>query len=321
MNIYLLVLILIFGLIVVIVGGNYLVDVSSRICKLTNLSEILVGATLTSFATTMPEITISVLAALQGSPNIIVGDGLGTIIVNNCLILGLSLTFSGLKRISKQNINKVIFMMVACIVLGAFSIFNFLNIYSGIILMLLFVMYIFFSSKDVGYQLRANKTENKEIAKPNRKDIIILILKFIAGMLFIFAGAQFIVNATNGLALKLNIDTHVIAATIVSVGTSIPELVTCIISIRKKRINLAIGNIIGANTIVLTFLFGLCSIVSGSGGLNVSTNAILSTLPIMLLSIFIIGTPIIMKRRTYKFQGYTLLTLYLISLLLLLFVF
>lgn len=318
MNIFVCILILILGLIVVIVGGNYLVDVSSKICKITNLSEMLVGATLTSFATTLPEITISILATLQDSASIIVGDGFGTIIVNNCLILGLSLTFSGLKRISKQNINRIVIMLTACIFVGIFALFNFLNLYSGLLLISLFVIYIIYSSKDIKLQSKNNE-KNKE--KLNKKEIIILVLKFVAGMLFIFAGAQFIVNSTENLALKLNIDSHIIAATIVSLGTSIPELATCIISIRRKRINLAIGNIIGANTVVLSFLFGLCSILSGTSGLNVSTNAVISTLPIMLMSTFVIATPIVINRRTYKYQGYALLSLYLFSFVLILIAF
>lgn len=314
-----LILILAVGLLIVVVGGNYLVDVSAKVCKLTGLSEILVGATLTSLATTMPEITISVLATFQNLGNIVVGDGLGTIIVNNCLILGLSLSFSGLKRISKQNINKVIIMMFSCIVLGVFAIFNILNIFTGFVLLAIYVFYILTSSNEIGQQIKTNKLKERE--KISKKETLLLSLKFIAGMLFIFAGAQFIVNSTQSLALKLNIDTHVISATIISVGTSIPELITCIISIRKKRINLAIGNIIGANTIVLTFLFGLCSIISGTNGLNVSTNAILSTVPIMLISIFVLGAPILINKRTYKFQGYTLLSLYLLSLILIIFIF
>lgn len=307
-----------FGLIIVVVGGNYLVDVSSRICKATNLSEMLVGATLTSFATTLPELTISVLALFQGYSNIIVGDGFGTIIVNNCLILGLSLTFSGLKRISKKNINRVILMFIACVLVSIFALFNFLNFYSGLLLIALFVIYILYSSKDMKTQYK-NESDNKE--KLNKTEIFVLVLRFVAGMLFVFAGAQFVVNATEGLAVKLGVDTHIIAATVVSLGTSIPELVTCIISIKRKRINLAIGNIIGANTIVLTFLFGLCSILSGVGGLNVSANAIVSTLPIVLLSAFIVTAPIVINRRTFKYQGYALLTLYLMSFVLILLTF
>lgn len=304
--------ILLLGLIVVIFGGNYLVDVSSKVCKITNLNEMLVGATLTSFATTLPEITISALATFQGSFNIVVGDGLGTISVNNCLILGLSLTFSGLKRISKQNINKVLIMLISCILLSTFILFNFVNLYSGILLLLLFVIFIAYSTDEIKQQAK----ENNENKKLNTKEIVLLILKFVAGMLFVFAGAQFIVNATEGIAIKLNIDSHIIAVTIVSLGTSIPELVTCVISIRRKRINLAIGNIIGANTIVLTFLFGLSFVISGTKGLSISANAIISTLPIMLLSTFIVSTPIVINRRTYKYQGYALLTLNLLSFIL-----
>lgn len=321
MSIFALILILAFGLIVVIIGGNYLVDVSGKVCKITKLSEILVGATLTSLATTMPEIIISVLASFQNYGNIIIGDGLGTIIVNNCLILGLSLSFSGLKRISKQNINKVVMMMFSCIVLAIFVILDILNIYTGFVLLAIYAMFILVSAKEIESQLKfkLNKQENKE--EINKKEIVLLIIKFIVALLFIFAGAQFIVNATESLALKLNIDAHIIAATIISVGTSIPELVTCIISIRKKRINLALGNIIGANTIVLTFLFGLCSIISGAKGLNVTKNAVFSSVPIMLMSILIVGAPIITKKRTYKFQGYALLLLYLVSLILILLIF
>jgi len=128
--------------------------------------------------------------------------------------------------------------------------------------------------------------------------------------LFIFAGAQFLINTTQEISTKLKISETLIGLIIIAITTSLPEIVTAFTSIKKKRLNLAIGNIIGANIINITLLFGLAGILSGVKGIVLSFSEIITILPILLIATLILAIPILIKKRTYKWQGITLLGLY-----------
>ncbi|MBQ3502173.1 MAG: hypothetical protein IJA72_00715, partial [Clostridia bacterium] len=188
--------------------------------------------------------------------------------------------------------------------------------FTGLLLVLIFFIYFiktFFEIKNS--LIKKGKIDiGNPIAKIKlgKTDKIINILKFIVGTLFIFVGAQFIINTTETLSIKLKISQTLIALIVIAVATSLPELIATITSVKRKRLNLAIGNIIGANIINLTLLFGLAGILSGTEGIALSTSEIATILPTILLASIILAFPILFKRRTYKWQGVTLLSLYAI---------
>ena len=316
MYIVFLFIIFIIGIVLIIKGGDYVVDVCGKLSDVTGIHETLIGSTLTSVATTLPELTITILAMMQDSPQIVVGNGLGTILVNICLVLGLSLSFMSLKRFNKTTINKLIFLTVVQSILVLLLIFKFLNIYSGILLLFIFTLYFIKTFFDIKNSLLSKGKINIDnpIEKPKVKNIdkILLILKFVVGSLFIFAGAQFIINATEELSIKLKISQTLIALIIIAVATSLPELVTTITSIKKKRLNLALGNVIGSNIINCTLLFGLSGVLSGINSLVLSNSEIAIILPTILFASLLLAFPILLKKRTYRWQGYMLISLYLI---------
>ena len=353
MKIFVLILLFILALILIIYGGKYVVDVASKICKYTNLNEVLVGSTLVSLATTLPELTIAILGTMEGASGIVIGEGLGTVIVNCCLILGLSMSFSTLKTINKSNITKIIFLTVCFCVVSVLSSLNFINIYSGLILLTLFFVYIIYSYIEIKDELskKEQKIKNDKMRKieneilsakievertgelhfaygqtqtktgEHKGEIISLIIKFIVGTLLIFAGAQLIINATENLSRSINTNSQFLALSLISMGTSIPELATTIISIKKRRINLALGNLIGSNIIILTLLFGISALLSGEKGMIVSSAALISTFPFLTVAAIIIILPILLYKRTFKWQGCALLCVYLLHLLSLILIF
>lgn len=316
MFILFLFIIFVIGVVLIIKGGDYIVEVCGKLSDVTGIHETLIGSTLTSVATTLPELTITILAMTQNSQQIVVGNGLGTILVNICLVLGLSLSVMSLKRFNKTTINKLIFLTIIQSILVILLIFKLLNIYTGIILLLIFCVYFIKTFFDIKKNLlnkgKINIDNPTEKPKENNIDKILLVLKFIVGSLFIFAGAQFIINATEDLSVKLNISQTLIALILISISTSLPELVTTITSIKKKRLNLALGNVIGANIINCTLLFGLSGVLSGKNSLILSTREIAIILPTILLASLLLAFPILFKKRTYKWQGYMLISLYVI---------
>ena len=376
MEIFILILILVLGLVLVIKGGDLVVDVCSKLGDLTGISDVLIGSTVVSFATTLPELTITILGMSQGSVDLVLGNGFGTVLVNICLVLGLSLCFVRLKRVNKTTRSKLLYMLVLVLLLSFFAIINVLNVYVGILFLLLFLLYFIktfldikkdlnkkserqenFQNEIVGNlqpkiesknlkneihvdnsnnQIAENKTdninfdidnienkrrdlvnENLKVKKDNSKNVntkekILMVIKFIVGALLIFGGAQLIINATENLTNLLNISATFIGLTVVAVGTSLPELVTSVLSIKKKRLNLALGNVVGANIINLTLLFSLAMIISGNGGIMLNAKDLYTLLPAVILSTLILALPVLFKKRTYKFQGFMLLSLYAI---------
>jgi len=316
MEILFLILIFALGVILIIKGGDYVVDVCGNLSDLTGINEALIGSTLTSIATTLPELTITILAMSQNSPKIVVGNGLGTILINICLVLGVSLTFMSLKRFNRNTTNKLIFLTLLQSALVILMIFKILNIITGCILIVLFFIYFIKTFLDIKSDLvRKAKVDAENPVKKtkiSKTDKILLIVKFIVGALFIFAGAQFLINTTEELSLKLNISQTLIALIIIALSTSLPELVTTIASIKKKRLNLALGNVIGANIINSTLLFGLAGILSGANGIILSLTEMVTILPIILIASIFLALPVLIKKRTYKWQGISLLSLYAI---------
>ena len=376
MEIFILILILVLGLVLVIKGGDLVVDVCSKLGDLTGISDVLIGSTVVSFATTLPELTITILGMSQGSVDLVLGNGFGTVLVNICLVIGLSLCFVRLKRVNKTTQSKLLYMLVLVLLLSFFAIINVLNVYVGILFLLLFLLYFIktfldikkdlnkksekqenFQNEIVGNlqpkiesknlkneihvdnsnnQIAENKTdninfdvdnienkrrdlvnENLKVKKDNSKNVdtkekILMVIKFIVGALLIFGGAQLIINATENLTNLLNISATFIGLTVVAVGTSLPELVTSVLSIKKKRLNLALGNVVGANIINLTLLFSLAMIISGNGGIMLNGKDLYTLLPAVILSTLILALPVLFKKRTYKFQGFMLLSLYAI---------
>lgn len=322
-EILLLFLLLAIGIFLVIKGGDIIVDVCTKISDITGINDVLIGSTIVSLATTMPELTITILGMSQNSSGLVIGNGFGTILVNMCVVLGLALCSISLKRVGKQTLSKLIFMVIMVIVLSVFAILKLLNVFVGIIFLLVFLFYFIKTFIDIKNDLiKSNKIENVNSLKKVHatvKDKILFILKFIVGTLIIFSGAQIIINSTNSLSQLLNISSTFIGLTFVAIGTSLPELVTTIASIKKRRLNLALGNIIGSNIINLTLLFSMAMIMSGAEGIALSLNNIITLLPAVIISSLILSLPIFINKRTYKWQGYLLLSLYAIYCIIIIF--
>ncbi|MGN1208012.1 MAG: sodium:calcium antiporter [Christensenellales bacterium] len=367
MEIFLLILILIAGLGFVIKGGDIVVDVCSLLGDITGISDVLIGSTLISFATTLPELTITLLGMSQGSVDLVLGNGFGTILVNICLVLGSSFCFARLKRVNLATQKKLMFMLVMVALLSLFATLKILNVFVGIIFLALFLLYFIKTFIDVQNDIKkknlskANETnslnfdepKNQQqsnqnsvqtiVAKPSTqnnkfevaksktknegqkngerenkkskvgtKEKVLLLIKFVVGVLLIFGGAQLIINSTENLTNLLNISATFVGVMVVAVGSSLPEIVTSIASIKKKRLNLALGNVVGANIINLTLLFSLAMIMSGTKSLVLNVLDLVTLIPAVLIASLILTLPILIKKRTYRFQGVLLLLLYAI---------
>lgn len=325
-------IVLALSLILVIKGGDMFVDSSIDLAKRTKIPTILIGATIVSVATTLPELIVSSIAAAQGSYNLSVGNAVGSVICNTALIAGLSMAIAPSIMKEKNSPLKYVLLLVSCVLLlicgfGVNSSFS-IEWYEALIFATLFVVYMVYNIYDALKQYKSNKAldntikekQEKESAtidaeikeeedKPKQK-LGITILFFILGAGMLALGAYALVESVKYISSALGISEALIGLTIVAIGTSLPELVTTITAIKKKNSELGYGNIIGANILNLTLLMAVSGLISGSEGLSISFWTYAVSIPVALVCSLIFILPLWFKNRSFRWQGITLLIIY-----------
>ena len=322
MDIFLSILLLIIGLILIIKGGDWFVDSSVQISKRLGIPELIIGATIVSIGTTVPELLVSSIAIIQGKlandsavlndmSAIAINNAVGSMLCNIGLILSIVMMFSVVITDSKGFREKGLFLLGISIIVAVFAITEkTIVLWEAIILLLLFVAFLGINLLDAKRQQKLDQTLEKPQEKEELKPIWWIIVFFILGVGGIAGGAYLLVNCGQFLAEKMNIPSAIIGATVIAVGTSLPELITAITSLRKKSIDLSMGNVIGANIINATLLLGLISTISGQGLILDNATYNLS-IWFMLAITSILILPCLFFKKTSKIQGAIMFMCYL----------
>lgn len=251
-------LLLIVGLASVVLGADFLVDGASSIAKRFGVSDFVIGLTIVGMGTSAPEMVVSFIGALQGNGDIAIGNVVGSNIFNVFMILGataliLPMDITPMNR--KKDIPLNIAITLIFIALGmSRTLFGIgddvLGRLDGAILLVLFAAYIYMCFRfDTANQTESN--ENEKVIKPTLAAV--LIVAGLAGLVF---GGRMFVNSATSIAKMLNVSDKLIAITILAGGTSMPELVTCIVAAFKKKGQLALGNILGSNVFNILLILG-----------------------------------------------------------------
>ena len=312
-------LLIILGFILLIFGADFLVDGSSNIAKRFHIPEIIVGLTIVSIGTSMPELFVSITSAINGYSDIALGNVIGSNLCNLLLILGVSTLIRPVifKRETK------LFEIPLCLILTIiFTIIcntsNLINKYESIFLIFLFILFIIYTIiigikgkkiSDTGINEK-KKSKSKEALLKN----LILIVLGIIGLKF---GGDLAVNNAVNIAKSLNISEKIIGLTILAVGTSLPELITSVMAALKGNSDIAIGNILGSNIFNMLLIIGVSSYIKPII-FNISYNMDLCILIIatLMLSLFPLIPP---KNQMSKVNGLIYLLLYFIYLTILFF--
>jgi cation:H+ antiporter len=256
-------IILILGLVLLFFGGELLVRGSVAIALKMRISTLVVGMTIVSFATSAPELFVSLQAVLEGSSNIAFGNVIGSNIANITLVLGATAIIFRV-QISKQTLTlNYPMMLVASLVLGGvLYFFNGVPVGVGflfVVMLLLFAwLLILTSRKD---NLKAATEEDELLEEASHDPVFKSIVFLVVGVFLLKYGADFLVDATKQLATNFGISDRIIAVSVVAIGTSIPELATSIIAAIKKEDNLAVGNLIGSNVFNVLAVLGITASV------------------------------------------------------------
>lgn len=260
-------IILIVGFVLLIKGADFFVDGAASIAENFHLSKMLIGLTIISFGTSAPEFAVSVKSLLSNSGDMIVGNVVGSNILNILLILGISSMFHFLKVKNATVKKEIPIMVLLSLVLAvlmedtllAGNTYNEITRADGIILLLFFSVFVYYL-----FGMMRNKVEEEESNPPFTipKSIAFTLL----GLVAIIFGSNFVVDSASSLAKMIGISERVIALTIVALGTSLPELMTSVMATRKDEYDIAIGNVVGSNIFNIGIVIGLSVSLFGSTG-------------------------------------------------------
>lgn len=314
-----------FGLILLIKGGDMFVDAASGIAKRFKLPELLIGATVVSIGTTLPEVMTSAMAAMGGSGEIAYGNAIGSIICNTSLIAAVTISIKPAKADKKTLIFPVAFFFGAAVfyALMAYAFGRF-ELWAGIILLVAFVVYMIINVMNMKKN-PAEELPTPEVVETNEdasedngklgfaKDLVLLVV----GALLIALGAHLLVNSATEIAQSLGIPESVIALTVVALGTSLPELVTAITSLMKGHGALSLGNIIGANIFNLVLVSGAAITISPftvplTSQLFGQNASLVLDIPVMFAVMAIMTLPTIFRGKLARWQGISLLAIYVL---------
>lgn len=312
MELFLTLLLLTVGIVLIVKGGDFFVDAASWIAEVSGIPKLIIGATVVSIATTLPEMLVSVMAAVQGKVDMSVGNAVGSVTANTGLILALALLFMPSVVRRREFTPKALLLFGASALIVACGLFGQINVWLSILLLIVFGAFVFENVSSAKRAMALEKdvqTPEERAALRARKTIIVNILKFIGGAAGIVIGADLLVDNASVLARMIGISERVIGVTIVAVGTSLPELITTVTAIVKKQSALSVGNILGANILDLTLIMPLSSVIAGKP-LVINSASALVDLPVCLLVGLIAIVPTLISSRLRRWQGFTLLGVY-----------
>ena len=304
------------GLVLLIKGGDWFVDGATGIAKRFNLPDIVVGATVVSIGTTLPEVMVSTTGALQGSGAMAYGNAIGSIICNTALIAAISIVVNpGPVNVKSMKTPAIFFFMASGLYcLAAYGLGTFPR-WMGFVMLTIFAVYMVLTVRNGMKNPDAVEEEEEEGGKPKALWQELALLVVGAGVIAV--GADLLVEHGQIIAIGLGVPETVVALLFVALGTSLPELVTTITSLRKGRASLGVGNVIGANVFNLVLVSGVavslapfdvpCENLLLNTGLNLS---LVFDIPVMLGVMSLMIFPTFAAKKLGRWQGIALLAIY-----------
>ena len=289
---------LILGLVFLIFGGDLLVRSAVSFAEKFGVSSFLIGVTVVSFGTSVPELMVSIQAAMDQAADIAIGNVLGSNIANIALVLGVSVVIRPLSITTNTYKLSWWVMLISSLLFILFLLDNVITKMEGLLLIVGLFCFIFFSIK------RNIPNEESIISKIN---IQTGILFFVLGAIGLYFGSELFVESAISIASFFNVPKFVIGITVVALGTSLPELVTSIVALMKGQNNISLGNLIGSNIFNVFAVLGITSLIQELG-----TSSILLFLDfgVMLAVILVFGYQLFIRKKISRTAGFILLSGY-----------
>ena len=312
MEIILQVALLIIGFVLLIKGADWLVDGASSVASNFKVSKLLIGLTIVAFGTGAPELAVSFSSLINGSTDILVGNVIGSNIINVLLLIGIAAVIRPIK-VQKDTVSKelplLLLISTALIILLldvnlAEAVINTFSRADAIICLLFFCIFLYYLFS----LARKNKKEAKKVEKPKYK-IGKSFLFIILGLVGVVGGSQLVVNSASTIATTIGISERIISLTIIALGTSLPELVTTVMAAKKGESDLLVGNIVGSN------IFNICIVlalpVAFAGGITPNNFEVIDLTMLVISSVLLC----FLARRDHKItrtDGFLMLSIFLL---------
>ena len=310
------VLLFILGLALLIKGGDWFVDGATGLAHRFHLPELLIGATVVSIGTTLPEVMVSAQAALQHNSGISYGNAIGSVICNTSLIAALTVAIRP-GTVQKKNLRVPVaafFLAAGAYALIAYTTGTFQR-WQGLTFLAAFAVYMVVTVLHMKKHPEDAEPETEDEEKPKETQLWQELLALVAGAAAIAVGARLLVDNGTLIAEALGVPSSVIGLTMVALGTSLPELVTAVTSLIKGHSALSLGNVIGANLFNIVLVSGTAITISPFSipmektiaGMNAS---LVVDLPVMLAVMLILCVPAVIRGKLSRWQGVLLLCAY-----------
>lgn len=271
------ILILIVSLALVVIGADKLVDGASAIAKKAGISDFVIGLTIVGFGTSCPELVVSVTGAIEGLSDVAVGNVLGSNIFNILLILGLTSVLSPIAITSSNKKTDIPLTIAATAFLCILILLGGISRLAGALFLILFSAYIVLCFKS---------GQPAEVTEDKHMGIAAAIIWTVAGLAALIVGGKFFVDSSVSIARSIGVSEKFIAITLLAGGTSLPELVTCIIASAKSKGQMALGNILGSNVFNILLILGISSVIRpiDCSSISMVDNAVLMLSAILVLA-------------------------------------
>lgn len=309
------IILFVIGLVLLIKGGDWFVDGATGIARRFHMPDIIVGATVVSIGTTLPEVMVSATGALNGQGAMAYGNAIGSIICNTALIAAISVTLNpGPIQVKTMKAPMLFFFLSAGVYCVAAYLMGEFTRPLGIVLLLIFAVYMVLTIREGIQKTTLTEEASKEEKETSGSFLKELLILFV-GAALIAIGADLLVDNGTLIAEELGVPETVIALTFVALGTSLPELITTITSLRKGHASLGIGNVIGANIFNLVLVSGISVTLApfkvpvGKTLFGINSSLVLD-IPLMLLVMGILTIPTLLRKKLFRWQGILLLCAY-----------
>lgn len=245
---------LLVGIAIVLWGADKFTDGASSMARRWNVSEMVIGLTVVSLGTSLPEFVVSLFSALEGSADMSVGNVVGSNLFNSLVIVGISALFISLTLTKRLISRDILFVIFSSVILVALGHDGEVNRWEGLVLFICFCMYMY-------YSYLSAKQEKEELSDAETYSWMKTIFYIILGIGCLVGGGNILVSSATSLALSCGMSERVVGLTILAAGTSLPELATSVVAARKGSRGMAIGNVVGSNLFNIFFILGVSSLI------------------------------------------------------------
>ncbi|MDD5878878.1 MAG: calcium/sodium antiporter [Clostridiales bacterium] len=310
-----LVIILFFvGFFLITKGADIFIDCTVKIGRKTGISELILGATIVSFATTLPELTVSVFASIDNYTTMSLGNAVGSIICNTGLILGLVVIISPFKVDKNMFSSKSIILLISVLTLMVLGANGSISRGDGFILIVLLIVFMYSNIKSVSGKNRINSPNNMQSnscdnIKSSKHENLKVGVLFVLGLIMMVVGSKLLVDNGVKIANSIGVPQGIISLTVIALGTSLPELVSSLTAIKKQHHGISVGNILGANILNIVSVIGISSLINDLPILSQNMRIDFEFMTIILLILIL---PTIKSGKLYRVQGLLLLSSYII---------